>query len=82
MNYLKENDWYGTKMGLYKNMKKYSFNEIRGDSSLSIKINNGGWHFSFQGGLKMVTKKLLSYSARDMVNPYVLSSIEKNMENI
>jgi beta-1,4-mannosyl-glycoprotein beta-1,4-N-acetylglucosaminyltransferase len=81
LNYLKQNDWYGTKMGLYKNMKKYSFNEIRGDESLSTKINNGGWHFSFQGGLKMVTKKLLSYSARDMVNPYVLSSIEKNMEN-
>jgi beta-1,4-mannosyl-glycoprotein beta-1,4-N-acetylglucosaminyltransferase len=81
LNYLKQNDWYGTKMGLYKNIKKYSFNEIRGDVSLSTKINNGGWHFSFQGGLKMVTKKLLSYSARDMVNPYVLSSIEKNMEN-
>jgi len=80
-NYLKQNDWYGTKMGLYKNIKKYSFNEIRGDSSLSVKINDGGWHFSFQGGLEMVTKKLLSYSARDMVNPYVLSSIERNMED-
>ena len=81
LNYLKQNDWYGTKMGLYKNMKKYSFNEIRGDISLSTKINNGGWHFSFQGGINMVTKKLLSYSARDMVNQSVLSSIETNMEN-
>jgi len=79
LNLLKEKDWYGTKMGLYQNIKQYSFNEIRGDKNLSTQISNGGWHFSFQGGSEMIKKKILSYSARDLVNSQVLLNIEKNM---
>lgn len=81
LNVLKENEWCGSKMGLYKNMKKYSFNEIRGDSSLSSIIHKAGWHFSFMGGEEMVKNKMLSYSARDMVDHNVLSKIKLNMEN-
>jgi len=81
LNVLKENGWCGSKMGLYKNMKKYSFNEIRGDHSLSSIIPKAGWHFSFMGGEEMVKNKILSYSARDMVDNRVLSSIKSNMVN-
>ena len=81
LNVLKENEWCGSKMGMYKNMKKYSFNEIRGDSSLSSIIHKAGWHFSFMGGEEMVKNKMLSYSARDMVDHNVLSKIKLNMEN-
>ena len=81
LNVLKENAWCGSKMGMYKNMKKYSFNEIRGDSSLSSVITKAGWHFSFMGGEEMVKNKMLSYSARDMVDQNVLSKIKINMEN-
>mgnify|MGYP003630701827 CR=1 FL=1 len=81
LNMLKQDDWYGSKMGLYKNVKKLSFNEIRGDESLTESLSNGGWHFSFMGGEEMVKKKITSYSARDMVNPHVLNSVKDNMEN-
>jgi beta-1,4-mannosyl-glycoprotein beta-1,4-N-acetylglucosaminyltransferase len=81
INLLKQRDWYGTKMGLYKNIKNLSFNEIRGDAKLTVKIPNGGWHFSFMGGSEMVKKKITSYSARDLANSNVLNSIESNISN-
>ena len=81
LNMFKESTWYGTKVSKYKNIKNLSLNEVRGDESLTIKIPNGGWHFSFMGGEKMVKTKMLSYSARDMANDYILSTISQNMEN-
>jgi beta-1,4-mannosyl-glycoprotein beta-1,4-N-acetylglucosaminyltransferase len=81
LNVFKESTWYGTKISKYKNIKDLSFNEVRGDESLTIKIPNGGWHFSFMGGPEMVKTKILSYSARDMANEYVLSTIQQNIEN-
>ena len=81
LNMLSDSDWHGSKMGLYKNVKKLSFNEIRGDGSLTTKITNGGWHFSFMGGEEMVRTKITSYSARDLANEQVLSNIKNNIEN-
>jgi len=81
INMLSDSDWYGSKLGLYKNVKELSFNEIRGDSNLTTKLPNGGWHLSFMGGEEMVRKKITSYSARDLVNDQVLSSIKNNIEN-
>ena len=81
LNMLSDSDWYGSKMGLYKNVKELSFNEIRGDSNLTTKLSNGGWHFSFMGGEEMVRTKITSYSARDLANEQVLSNIKNNIEN-
>lgn len=81
LNVLKQKDWYGSKLALYKNVKNLSFNEIRGDLSLSTKIENSGWHFSFMGGKEMVKTKITSYSARDMVTEYIISSLESNINN-
>ena len=81
LNVLKQTDWYGSKISSYKKIKNLSFNEIRGNENLSLKINNGGWHFSFMGGKDMVLKKIQSYSARDMVNSNVINSLENNINN-
>jgi beta-1,4-mannosyl-glycoprotein beta-1,4-N-acetylglucosaminyltransferase len=81
INILKQKDWYGSKISRYKNIKDLSFNEIRGDEQLSIKLANGGWHFSFMGGKDMVLNKLLSYSARDLVNQDVITLLENNINN-
>ena len=81
LNVLKQRDWFGSRIGSYKNMKRHSFNEIRGNDGLSIRLSNGGWHFSFMGGKEMVKSKLLSYSARDMVYDRVINEISNNMEN-
>jgi beta-1,4-mannosyl-glycoprotein beta-1,4-N-acetylglucosaminyltransferase len=84
INVLKQRDWYGTKVLRYGRLKELSLNEVRGDESLSVKIPNGGWHFSFMGGKEMVEKKILSYSARDLAmrNSNVITSIENNMDNL
>jgi beta-1,4-mannosyl-glycoprotein beta-1,4-N-acetylglucosaminyltransferase len=81
LNLLKQKDWYGSRVSLYKNIKNLSFNEVRGDDSLSKKIDNGGWHFSFQGGKEMVKTKIQSYSARDLANNHVLSQLDNNIDN-
>ena len=82
INVLKQRDWYGTKILTYGRLKELSLNEIRGDVSLSSKLPNGGWHFSFMGGKKMVEKKITSYSARDLASNRVLTSLEDNIENL
>ena len=79
LNLLKQTDWRGTRLGLYKNIKKISLNELRGDNTLSLPIFDGGWHFSFMGGEEMVKKKITSYSARDLATPHVLDNIASNM---
>jgi len=81
LNVLKDNNWYGTRLAKYKNIKDKSFNDIRGLNNLSSEIPNGGWHFSFMGGKEMVKTKLTSYSARDMVYDRVINSIEDNILN-
>jgi hypothetical protein len=49
---------------------------LEGIHNLTTKLPNGGWHLSFMGGEEMVRKKITSYSARDLVNDQVLSSIK------
>ena len=68
-------------MSKYKNVKTLSFNEVRGDEKLTIKLPKGGWHFSFMGGEEMVRKKMLSYSAKDLASVSVLNSITENIKN-
>ena len=81
LNMLKQSDWYGTKVGLYTNIKDLSLNELRGDESLTVKLPDGGWHFSFIGDAESVRKKITSYSARDLVNQHVYDSVEENIKN-
>lgn len=81
LNVLKQRDWCGSRVALYKNIKDVSLNELRGDDLLTTEVKNGGWHFSFMGGEKMVKNKLISYSARDLVNRAVLENIETNMKS-
>jgi len=77
LNMLKEHNWKGTRMGLYKDLKDYSYNELRGQDSYPL--NNGGWHFSYMGGPEKVKHKIESFSAQEMNNPYVIQSINDNI---
>ena len=79
LNMFKEDAWTFPILGLYKNIKDLSFNELRNNMSLTKVIPDGGWHFSFMGGEKMVKKKLLSYSHAQEVTPHILDSISSNM---
>ena len=81
LNVLKQRDWFGTKVGSYKNMSRYSFNDIRNHIFLTQRISNGGWHFSFMGGVDMVRTKITSYSARELVSDSVLENLTYNIDN-
>ena len=76
-NYLSEIDsnWKGSRMGSYKKIKNYSFNELRAQDN--INIMEGGWHFSFMGGIDKVKTKIKSYSHQEQNNSSILNSIEK-----
>ena len=82
LNMLSDSDWYGSKMGLYKNVKELSFNEIRGDASLTTKIANGGWHFSFIGGTEMIKTKIESYGFQEANHSMVKDNIANNVTNL
>ena len=81
VNTMSDPNWYGSKLGLYKNIKNLSFNEIRGDQSLSIKIPNGGWHFSFMGGEKKIIEKIEAYSHQEFNNDHIKCNVKNNIEN-
>ena len=76
---LNETPWYGSRVGLYKNVKDRSFNELRA-TNLSP-ISNGGWHFSYMGGVKKIKEKIQAYSAQDFNNPSVLNHLDNNIDN-
>jgi beta-1,4-mannosyl-glycoprotein beta-1,4-N-acetylglucosaminyltransferase len=78
INNLKEKDWIGTRMGKFKYLKDYSFNELR----LFNKniIENGGWQFSYIGDVDFIKTKIKSYSAQEFNNQYILSNIENNLK--
>lgn len=78
INLLKESQWKGTRMGLFKDLKHYSYNELRGN--LFTNIDNGGWHFSFMGGADNVKMKIESYSAQEMNTKHVINNIKNNIE--
>lgn len=79
LNVLKETNWKGSRIGLYKDLKDYSYNDLRKQENLNI--NHGGWHFSYMGGPEAVKKKMMAFSAQEMINPIILSNIENNMKN-
>ena len=79
LNLLKETEWKGTRMGRYKDLKNYSYNELRGNPMHNIP--NGGWHFSYMGGAEKVKHKIESFSAQEMNNSHVINSITENINN-
>lgn len=79
LNLLKEREWKGSRIGLYRDLKDYSYNELRANDN--IVIPNGGWHFSFMGGAERVKTKINSYSAQEMNSAHVINSVESNIEN-
>lgn len=79
LNMLKERNWKGSRMGLYKNLKDYSYNQLRAQSN--CEIAEGGWHFSFMGGDEGVKTKIESYSHQELNIPNIINSISNNISN-
>lgn len=57
LNNLSSEEFWGTNVGFYKDIKNLCFNHYRSDTSLRT-YNYHGWHFTSMGGLKEVRRKL------------------------
>jgi beta-1,4-mannosyl-glycoprotein beta-1,4-N-acetylglucosaminyltransferase len=67
-------------MGSYKKLKNYSYNELRAQPNNDIM--NGGWHFSYMGGIDSIKTKLSSGDCQSFDNEKLLSQIEYNFNNL
>lgn len=64
LNYVRadKNYWEGTKMLSFASAKKYkNFYEIR-KLKAKIFIQDGGWHFSYMGGVERIKEKISAFS--------------------
>jgi beta-1,4-mannosyl-glycoprotein beta-1,4-N-acetylglucosaminyltransferase len=75
-------NWKGSRMASYKKIKDYSLNELRAQNNNDI--IDGGWHFSWMGGIDRVKTKLKSYCHKENNNPQVIENINNisNNDNI
>lgn len=81
INLFKEDNWYGTKICSFEILKKYGIDGIRKLKSGGIKIDNGGWHFSFLGGVDKIIEKIEAYSHQEYNNEYIKNNIFNNVIN-
>jgi beta-1,4-mannosyl-glycoprotein beta-1,4-N-acetylglucosaminyltransferase len=70
--------WKGSRMGNWGNIKNNSINEIRAQDNNDIM--DGGWHFSYMGGLERVKQKIEASSAIEWNNNNVINNLEKNLK--
>lgn len=68
--------WNGSRMGSFELIKNYSLNTLRTQENTIIM--DGGWHFSFMGGIDRVKTKLKSYSHQECNNNIVINGLEDN----
>lgn len=77
LNNRSSEEWYGTNMFLYKNIR--NLNDIRADHS--VYLDDGGWHFSNQGGADQILKKLEAYDHQEFNREGIKSTIKEKIEN-
>lgn len=71
--------WTGTLMTKVKNIF-IGFNKLN-RTAKPFPLDNGGWHWTNQGGKDQIIKKILAYDHGHEINPqWVIDNIEKNME--
>jgi hypothetical protein len=77
LNQRSSEDWQGTNRVLYKNLT--NLNELRADHSNVLL--NGGWHFTNQGGIDQIRKKIDAYDHQEMITDDVRANLEQRMLN-
>lgn len=70
--------WAGTLTARYRDIKGRSLNHLDTPGKTKYKyINNGGWHFTFQGGAEAVRKKIESYGHQEYNRSEITSKIDE-----
>lgn len=70
LNYVcyNEKPWLGTQMYKYKDIKTYPSVYVARFLPPDVTIEDGGWHFSYTGGVMQIRKKLESFSHQEFNN--------------
>lgn len=71
-------DWRGTIVTKYKNLKNGSLNDMRANP-VNI-MENGGWHFTNLGGLEAIKNKIESYDHQEVNIAWVKDGLQERME--
>jgi beta-1,4-mannosyl-glycoprotein beta-1,4-N-acetylglucosaminyltransferase len=82
MNIRSSEDWAGTLLTKYKNIKGGCLNHLRTPSKTKYDyIDNGGWHFTFMGGEQQVKMKLEAYGHQEYNNDSVKNRVKDLLAN-
>jgi beta-1,4-mannosyl-glycoprotein beta-1,4-N-acetylglucosaminyltransferase len=76
-----ERNWFGTKVCSYSYFKNTNIDTIRNAKGEGIQILNGGWHFTFLGGVEKVIQKIESWGHKEFNNEYIKSKVAENIAN-
>lgn len=79
LNNRSSEQWVGTIVSKYKNIKNGSLNYFRANHT--NELDDGGWHFTNMGGYEQVIKKLESYDHQEFNNDHIKSQIKHRIEN-
>jgi|694.fasta_scaffold35746_12 beta-1,4-mannosyl-glycoprotein beta-1,4-N-acetylglucosaminyltransferase len=63
-----KNKWYHPKVCLYSNLKNFSTIDDLRLSRCNFVIRDGGWHFSYFGGVDMIKNKINNFSHQEFNN--------------
>lgn len=79
LNNRSSEQWIGTIVGEYKNIKEKGFNWNRANPSHYK--DDGGWHFTNVGGLEQVLMKIEAYDHQEFNNEEVKTNLKARIEN-
>jgi len=76
-----DEEWNGTNIFKKKYVYNIGLNGMRMNKQLGINIKNGGWHFSYLGGVDQIKQKIKASGHQEFNNNRILSNIDKNIVN-
>lgn len=85
LNYYKDDQWVGSIIGKWRNVKNYSLNSLRIDSKSSRNfvskklIEDGGYHFTSCGSKDEIANKIKCWSHQEFNRPDILEKLEQNL---
>jgi beta-1,4-mannosyl-glycoprotein beta-1,4-N-acetylglucosaminyltransferase len=80
LNCRADQDWLGTKAIRFQDLARSSPQEVRATAVPSV-IDDGGWHFSYLGGVDAVRRKIASWSHQEL-NTAEINDAEALLYNI
>lgn len=85
LNCMERRFWQGTVAVRYENLQRPQ--TIRDNRDRAPRIRDGGWHFSFLGGVARISEKIKSYShqeysSRRLTDDYIRQAIETGVSDL